>query len=247
MVVGPLVWFAALLVRHLGVETAGLDRARFDAEPFAAPEQLAAYARNPGLVTAGYSLFALASILLCATVIVFAREIGGRLALVGGALFVASLFSRLERSGIDLTAFELVDRMGLEQATSFVMGSYVDLSYGLWRIPVTASAGSIVGAVLLAIAGWRARKLGIVPCVLLLSFGWVFMGVLKEATLVGVLHGGLAAVVLFGWWAVGGRSLAWGLKERPRTWLTTDFTSWSPRRARQPGRAGRARPNRTRS
>lgn len=217
MVAGPLVWLAALLVRHLGVETAGLDRERFDAEPFAAPEQLAAYAHNPGLVTAGYALFALASILLCATVIVFAREIGGRLALIGAAAFVASLFSRLQRSGIDLTAFELVDRMGLEQATSFVMGSYVDLSYGLWRIPVTASAGSILGAVLLAIAGCRTGKLGVVPCLLLLSFGWVFMGVLKEATVVGVLHGGVAAVILFGWWTVGGRSLTWGSRERPQS------------------------------
>ncbi|MGW6934560.1 hypothetical protein ACWGE0_31180 [Lentzea sp. NPDC054927] len=200
LVVGPVVWFAALLVRHLGVETAGLDRARFDADPFAAPEQLAAYAHDPGLVTAGYALFALASILLCATVIVFAREIGGRLALAGAALFVAALFARLYFSGIDLTAFELVDRMGLEQATSFVMGSYVDLSYGLWRIPVTASAGSILGAVLLAVAGWRAQKLGVLRCALLLSFGWVFMGVLKEATLAGVLFGGVTAVVLFGWW-----------------------------------------------
>ncbi len=203
---GPLVWFAALLVRHLGVETAGFtasERARFDADPFAAPEQLAAYARQPELVTAGYALFALASILLCATMIVFAVELGSGLALAGGALFVASLFSRLHRTGIDLTAFELVDRMGVEQATSFVMGSYVDLSYGLWRIPVTASAGSIAGAILLAVAGWRAGKLGLVPCLLLLSFGWVFMGVLKEATLASVVHGGVAAVVLFGWWAVG--------------------------------------------
>ncbi|PWK85006.1 hypothetical protein C8D88_107213 [Lentzea atacamensis] len=215
--IGPLVWFAALLVRHLGVETAGFtvaERARFDAEPFAAPGQLAAYARQPELVTAGYALFALASILLCATVIVFAREIGGRLAFAGGAVLVASLFARLYFSGIDLTAFVLVDRMGLDRAAAFAMESYVDLSYGLWRVPVAASAGSIVGAVLLAIGGWRAGKLGVVPCFLLLSFGWVFMGVLKEATLITVLHGGVAAVVLFGWWTVGGRSLAWPARER---------------------------------
>ena len=205
LLAGPLVWLAALLVRHLGVETAGFtatERARFDAEPFAAPEQLAAYARQPELVTAGYALFALASILLCGTVIVFAREIGGRVALVGGAMLVAALFARLYFSGVDLAAFELVDRVGLEQATSLTMESYVDLSYGLWRIPVTASAGSIVGAVLLAVAGWRAGRLGVVWCALLLSFGWVFMGVLKEATPAGVLFGGVAAVVLFGWWAV---------------------------------------------
>jgi hypothetical protein len=145
LLTGPLVWFAALLVRHLGVETAGFttaERDRFGAEPFAAPEQLAAYARQPELVTAGYALFALASILLCATVIVFAQEIGGRLAFAGAAVFVASLFARLYFSGVDLTAFELVDRMGLERATAFVMESYVDVSYGLWRVPVAASAGS---------------------------------------------------------------------------------------------------------
>ncbi|MFI6099369.1 hypothetical protein ACIA8G_27760 [Lentzea sp. NPDC051213] len=45
--------------------------------------------------------------------------------------------------------------MGLDPATAFVMESYVDLSYGFWRIPVTASAGAIMGAVVLAIAGWR--------------------------------------------------------------------------------------------
>jgi len=211
LVLGPVVWFAALLVRHLGVETAGFtaaDRARFDAEPFAAPEQLAAYARNPELVTAGYALFALAAILLCVTVVVFAREIGGRLALAGAALFIASLFARLYFSGVDLAAFELVDRTGLENATEFVMSAYVDLSYGLWRVPVTASAGSIAGAVVLAIAGWRAKALGVVRCLLLLSFGWVFMGVLKEVDLATVVHGGMVAIVLFGWSAVNSEKRA---------------------------------------
>ncbi len=202
LVLGPLVWFAALLVRHLGVRTAefpAAEQARFAAEPFAAPRQLAAYAQQPGLVTAGYALFALAAVLLSATVIVFARQVGGRLALAGAALFVASLFARLYFSGVDLAAFELVDRLGPDRATEFVMDSYVDLSYGLWRIPVTASAGSIAGAVLLAVAAWREKALGVVRCLLLLSFGWVFMGVLKEVDLITVLHGGIVAIVLFGW------------------------------------------------
>ncbi|MEV6236986.1 hypothetical protein [Lentzea sp. NPDC051838] len=218
LVAGPVVWLAALVVRHLAVETAGFteaERAAFDAEPFKAHEQLAAYARSPELVTAGYSLYTLASILLCATVFVFAKEIGGRLAVVGGALFVASLFSRLHGTGIDLTAFEMVDSMGVEAATQFVLGSYVDLSYGFWRVTVTASAGAILGVIVLAIAGWRAGKLGLVPCALLLSFGWMFLGILKEASLEAIIHSGVVGVVLFGWWAVGGRSLVWGLRERP--------------------------------
>src|SRR5262245_48407205 len=72
LTVGPLVWFLALLVRHLGVVTAGFtaaEWARFDAEPFRAPQVLAAYVRQPALITAGYALYALATILLCATVI----------------------------------------------------------------------------------------------------------------------------------------------------------------------------------
>ncbi|WP_143121570.1 hypothetical protein [Saccharopolyspora antimicrobica] len=60
-------------------------------------------------------------------------------------------------AGVDLTAFQLVDRIGLQQATDFVLGSYVDLSCGLWRIPVTASAGSILGMLLLGLARGRAR------------------------------------------------------------------------------------------
>jgi hypothetical protein len=98
---------------------------------------------------------------------------------------------------VDLTAFELVDRMGLEQATSAVMGSYVDLSSGCGGFRSRRRPGR---SRVRCCWRWRARKLGVVRCLLLLLFGWVFMGVLKEATPVTVLHGGMAAVILFTSW-----------------------------------------------
>ena len=58
MIIGPLVWFAGLLVRHLAIQFSGLtseQRAHFDAQNFAAPRELAAYAQDPALVTAGYA------------------------------------------------------------------------------------------------------------------------------------------------------------------------------------------------
>ena len=71
-----------------------------------------------------------------------------------------SLTARLYFAGVDLTAFRLVDSLGLEAATTFVVGSYVDLSYGLAYVPVAASAGALVGGVLLAVAGLRQRHAG---------------------------------------------------------------------------------------
>lgn len=203
MIVGPLVWFAGLLVRYLAVQLSDLtpeQRARFDAQNFAAPRELAAYAQEPALVTAGYALFAGGTILLFPAVLTFARIVATRcprLAWWGGTVFVTSLFARLYYSGIELTAFQLVDTVGLQQATQLVLDSYADLSYGLWRIPVTASAGSIVGVVLLVIGAYRAGTIGLGRGVLLLSFGWVFMGVLKQSDLIfGVLGGGVAVCVV---------------------------------------------------
>ncbi|OEU96250.1 hypothetical protein [Streptomyces oceani] len=204
LIVGPLVWFAGLLVRHIGVQVADFtpdQQALFDKQMLTAPEQLTAYAQHPQLVMAGYTLFALGSVLLFPAVIAFARIVAARsprLAMWGGTLFVSSLFARWYYAGIEQTAFQMVDRLGREKATNFVMDSYTDLSYGLWRIPVTASMGSIVGMVLLVVGAYLAGKIGLGRGVLLLLFGWVFMGVLKESSLIlGVLAGGLSVCLVF--------------------------------------------------
>lgn len=202
LIAGPLVWFAGLLVRHLAAEAADFtpqQQAWFDAQTFDAPEQLAAYVQHPALVTAGYALLAGGAVLLFPAAITFARIVATRsphLAFWGGTLFVASLFARLYFAGVDRTAFQLVDKLGLRQATDFVLESYVDLSYGLWRIPVTVSVGTILGMLLLAIGAYRAGLLGVGRCLLLVLPG-IGMGVLKESDLItGVLFGAALCLVL---------------------------------------------------
>jgi hypothetical protein len=146
------------------------------------------------LIIAGYALFAGASVLLLPAVFGLARSavVGrGWLASIGGLLVAVSLMARLYFSGVDLTAFELVDQLGLEAATKFVLDAYVDLSYGLWMIPVSLSAGSIFGCLVLAIAAYRAGVFGPGRCLLLIWWGWTFMGVLKDGHL-GTVLGGIA-------------------------------------------------------
>jgi hypothetical protein len=114
-------------------------------------------------VTAGYALFAAACILLAFAMLTFCRIVATRspiLAQLGAVAIVASLFGRLYFSGVELTAFRLVDAYGLEAATTFVMDYYPELSYGLWYVPVTASAGALVGGVLLSIGAFRPELWG---------------------------------------------------------------------------------------
>ena len=198
---GPVLWLAALSLRYAGLEAAALtasERAWLAEQPFAAPGQLVAYARNPGLVIAGYATFAAACIVLVFGIIAFAKVVAERsnlLAQVGGVAVVASLAGRLYFSGVELTSFRLVDAIGLAAATEFVMDSYVDLSYGLAYVPVVASAGALVGGVLLSVGALRSGTLGILRCLLLVAWAWTFLGVLKESD-VGSVLGGIALCVV---------------------------------------------------
>ena len=202
MIVGPLLWLSALIVRSLALRLATFtpeQQASFASQPFAAPAQLAAYEQLPGLVTAGYALFAAASIVLALAVLTLARVIAVRspvLAQLGAVAVVASLCGRLYFSGVDLTAFRLVDAQGLDAATAFVLDYYQELSYGLWYVPVTASAGALVGGVLLGIGAFRADVLGLARSVLLISWAWTFLGVLKEAD-AGSIRGAVALGIVF--------------------------------------------------
>ena len=84
----------------------------------------------------------------------------------------------------------MVDSLGLEAAATFVVGSYVDLSYGLAYVPVAASAGALVGGVLLAVAALRSGALGVMRAVLLIGWAWTFLGVLKASdggTIIGAV------------------------------------------------------------
>ena len=201
LILGPMLWLVGLTLRYAGLEAAVLtanERTWLAEQPFAAPGQLVAYARNPNLVIAGYATFAAACVVLVFGMIGFARVVAERsklLAQLGGVAVVASLAGRLYFSGVELTSFRLVDVIGLAAATEFVMDSYVELSYGLAYVPVVASAGALVGGVLLSVAALRTGTLGILRCVLLLAWAWTFLGVLKESD-VGSIQGGIALCVV---------------------------------------------------
>lgn len=202
MIIAPLLWLAGMILRWAGIATADLgpdQRARLGRQPFAAPGQLAAYEQRSDLVTAGYAVFAAACLLMVFAVITFSKILAERspvLAQLGGIALVASLAARLYYAGVDLTAFRLVDSLGLEAATAFVMDSYVDLSYGLAYVPVIASAGALLGGVLSAVAGWRTQTIGLLRCLLLLAWAWTFLGVLKESD-GGAIRGALGLCLVF--------------------------------------------------
>ncbi len=223
LVLAPLVWFTGLLLRHLVLRDFTPEQLQFfDQQPFAAPGQLAAYAADPGFVTAAYSLFTLGAILNFVAFLALGRIVARKapaLAAWGVVLLVFGLFRRLYCAGVDLTAFELVDTLGLEQATRFVMDGYVDLSYGLWRIPVTASVGQFAGGLLLAIGAFRAGTFGTGRALLFLWSCTIWMGVLKESTIPGVLSAGAVCLVLvpLGVQVSRDRQLA-ELKPRLLTW-----------------------------
>ena len=192
LIVAPIAWCIGLLLRSVvhrtGFTAAELEH--FDRQPFAAPGQLAAYAENPALVTAGYAFFLAGAILLWpafSTVATVVAARSPRLATLGGALLVLSLFARVYTAGVEQTAFELVELQGLDAATRAVSDGYVDISYGPWRIPVIASACGYLGMLLLVIGAFRSGTLGLGRSAVLLWAGTMWGGVLKEATLFDVL------------------------------------------------------------
>ncbi|MGR6918922.1 hypothetical protein ACU635_32145 [[Actinomadura] parvosata] len=203
LVLGPLLWLAGLTLRHLATSTAPFtpqQRAHFAAQPFAAPEQLAAYTVNPGLATAGYALYTAGAIVLCLAVVVLARVAAARSpwpARLGGAMVVVGLFSRLYWAGVDETALRLVGTLGLERTTDIVMNLYEDISYGPWRVPVSAAFGLYLGTLLLGFAAFRSGTFGTGRLALFVFSGWLWTGVLKRSELIdGVLSGAALCLVL---------------------------------------------------
>lgn len=223
LILAPLVWFVGLSLRHLVLADFTPEQvAWFDQYPFAAPGQLAAYAADPGFVTAAYSVFLLGAVLLLAAFLMLAKIVAEKapaLAVWGFVLLAFGLFARLYSAGVELTAFELVDTLGLDQATKLVMDDYVDLSYGLWRIPVTASVGQYAGGLLLAIGAFRAGTFGTGRALLFLWPCTIWMGVLKESELLSVLTAVALCLVLvpLGVRVLAGKRTA-DRKPRPLSW-----------------------------
>ncbi|MEU4539162.1 hypothetical protein AB0G15_30340 [Streptosporangium sp. NPDC023825] len=200
LVIGPIVWFAGLLLRHLILRSGAFTSeqlARFGEQPFAAPAQLAAYARDPSLVTAGYAVFCAGAVLLLFAIIMFARVVATRcpgLAFWGAGLFVLGLCARLYFTGVEQTLFQLTERLGLDRTTGLAMDAYVDISYGPWLVPVLCSAGAYPGTLLLAVGAYRSGTFGPARCLLVLGWGTLWGGVLKESLLSDVVVAGLACL-----------------------------------------------------
>lgn len=81
----------------------------------------------------------------------------------------------------------MADAQGPGLAAGFVVDSYVDTSYGPWRIPVTAAFGQYLGMPLLAVGLYRARILGGGRVLVLLWWATMWTGVLKTVGWIDVL------------------------------------------------------------
>ena len=181
LILGPLLWCVGLSLR-----TQAVTSARFTPEEVAryAAEQLAAYSANPALTIAGYATFLIGTILLIPAMAILAYLAAQRspwLATAGGALMVFGLVARVYFAGVEQVAFQLVDTQGLDAAATMVLSTYVEISYGPWRVPVTAVFGQYLGMPLLAAGLYRARIFGGVRTLILLWFATMWGGVLKAA------------------------------------------------------------------
>lgn len=222
LLVAPLVWFAGFLLRYL-IPLLALTPEQRDwagRQPFAGPGQLAAYATDPALVTLAYAVFALGAVLLFPAFVALAHLAGGRLAYWGATFVVAGLFARFYFAGVDQTAVQLTEVIGLDQATKAVMTEYTDISYGPWRVPVWCSVGQYLGSLLLAVGAWRTGVLGTGRAIAVLLPGLTWMGVLKESTLPDVVCTALmcAALVPLGIQVLRGRLPERGSRPKALSW-----------------------------
>jgi hypothetical protein len=202
LVVAPLAWFAGLALRYFGLHGGQFTDAELDvfgAQDFAATSQLTAYVRDPHLVLAGDALFLIGAILLFPAFVTLARLVAPRcprLAGWGATMLVIGLFARAYFAGADQTAFRLVAEHGLDDTVRAVLNGYADISYGPWRVPVTASVGEYAGGLLLGIGLWRSGTFGTGRTLVFLWSNTMWMGVLKKATVVDLLSNGLLCAVL---------------------------------------------------
>ncbi|WP_067182153.1 hypothetical protein [Microtetraspora niveoalba] len=163
LVLGPVLMLAGVLLR-------------VDVDAFF-PGQLAAFAGNPGRMTASYSAFAAGNVLLWPAVIALVRRVWParpRWALWGGVMVLSGLFARVFHAGVDHLAFQLVDVRGVEAARTVIADSY-----GAFHVFHSLSIAIFFGWIVLAVGAWRAGVLGTVRSIALASVSALPIGVLK--------------------------------------------------------------------
>lgn len=186
LILAPLLWTAGLLIQWLARARAGLTLSELgdlDEATFAAPMLLEVHARQPGLSTAGSTLLLLGILLMVPAAFALSRQAAARApwsATLGCVLLTVGLMARMFYLGVDATALNVVERLGAETASSLILDGYGELAYAFWRVPVIASAGTILGSLLLAFALFQSERWGLLRCLLFLPAGWLGIGVLKE-------------------------------------------------------------------
>ncbi|GAB2957451.1 hypothetical protein [Saccharothrix stipae] len=149
------------------------------------PQQLAAVAEQPGLMTAAHTAVMAGTVLLAPAVVALAHQIGRTrpvLATWGAALVLVGLFERTFHAGIDQAAHGLVRRQGAEAATLLVGQSYQDV-----HLFSFLSFTILFGWPMLAFAAYRSRALGLFRSLALASMCLLPLGVLKGTEVTSVI------------------------------------------------------------
>lgn len=175
------------------------------------PGQLAAFAAEPGLMSASYGCFAAGCALLWPGVLALVRRApGSRLVRWGGVMVLLGLFARVFHAGVSHLAFQLVDVQGLAPAQAAVAGGY-----GAFHVFQPLNLATLAGWIVLAAGLRRAGVMGVVPAVALGLAAALPIGVLKGTGPLSVVAtaGLCVALVPYGvrvlragpapkWWAV---------------------------------------------
>jgi hypothetical protein len=152
---------------------------------FYSPNQLEAYAAQPALMTASYSLFAMGLFLLWPGFILLTKLIGTKRpgwAMWGGMLAMAGVFVRLYHEGVNHQAFQLVPVLGLDTATKAITDSYTS-----WNVFYPLVFADNFGWLVLGIGAYLSRTLGWLPSLLLAMMIAHSSGVLKGTDLNSVV------------------------------------------------------------
>ncbi|NUT53159.1 MAG: hypothetical protein HOV94_38620 [Saccharothrix sp.] len=159
------------------------------------PQQLAAVAERPALMTSAHTAVIAGTVLLAPAVLALANRIGRTrpvLAAWAAALVLVGLFERTFHAGVDQAAHGLVRREGAAFATDLVSRSYQDVHLFSF-LSFTILAGWLV----LAFAAWRSGVLGPVRSAALALMCLLPLGVLKGTEVASVVAvAGLCAALI---------------------------------------------------
>ena len=161
---------------------------------FFAPQQLHAFERHPGLVTAAYSTYSVGAVALYLGILVLVHRIAGwnrTWAFWGGALAVIGLFNRTFSAGVDHMAFQMVTVLGSDEAFAVVSDTY--RAFHVFR---STNPAVILGWPVLAIGAYRAGVLGPARSAALALMFMLPFGTLKGTEIRSIAIVGLCAALV---------------------------------------------------